>query len=185
MLISQISGYDISATDITHTTTQINSPKRNCSVQYFPVLIFVFTRLTRQWSAVWRSNNIYWTSLCYHNTNNLQLLTSGFTLSAKAINTLNTSLAGNFSFGLMRDIDDSVAVCASNDILSIESNCKYQIINTILHGWIIREMVGVIPRYCGGHHVTPEHNLSKSGAGARTAKRAGAPSRRRVRELGW
>ena len=56
----------------------------------------------------------------------------------------------------MRDSDDSVAVCASNDILSIESNCKYQIINTILHGWIIREMVGVIPRYCGGHHVTPD-----------------------------
>ena len=77
----------------------------------------------------------------------------------------------------MRDSDDSVAVCASNDILSIESNCKYQIINTILHGWIIREMVGVIPRYCGGHHVTPEHNLSKSGAGARSEKRAGAPFR--------
>ena len=31
---------------------------------------------------------------------------------------------------------------------SIRSNWKYQIINMILHGWIIREMVGVIPRYC-------------------------------------
>ena len=31
---------------------------------------------------------------------------------------------------------------------SIRSNWKYQIINMILHGWLIREMVGVIPRYC-------------------------------------
>ena len=39
---------------------------------------------------------------------------------------------------------------------SIRSNWKYQIINMILHAWIIREMVGVIPRYCpaASCHVT-------------------------------